>query len=63
MTQDELFELLGHQDILRDLDVKTLVLDLVRERLDQDELLQLFWSHLPELDEAYVKDYFYRRFY
>ncbi len=62
MTKDELFAMLGHQDVQRDLDVRTLVLDLIREKMSQEEILNLFWANLGDLDTAFVKEYLYRRF-
>lgn len=62
LTKEELYQLLGHEDILKDLDVKTLVLDLVRHKLTQDEILTIFWDHLGDLEASYVKGYRYRRF-
>lgn len=63
MTKEELYALLEGDDIVRVMDIKTLVLDLVRERMNQDELMALFWTHLPDMDEAFVRDYFYRKNY
>jgi hypothetical protein len=62
LTKDELYQLLGHQDIERDLDVKTLVMDLIRSKLTPDELMALMLDHLEDLDEAFVRGYLYRRF-
>ncbi len=62
MTQDDLYAMLGHTDVQRDLDIKTLVLDLVRERLTPDEMMALFWEHLGDLDESEVRGYLYRHF-
>jgi hypothetical protein len=62
VTKEELFEILGHQDIEKDLDVKTLVLDLIRDKLTQEEIHELFWKHLGDLDQEFVRGYFYRRF-
>jgi hypothetical protein len=62
LRQEALYDLLGHQDVMKDLDVKTLVLDLIRERASEEEILAIFWRHLEELDEAFIKGYFYRRF-
>lgn len=61
MTKDELFALLGTQDIHQEMDVKLVVLDLLRERLDLDEITELFWKHLPGLDAEFIADYFYRK--
>lgn len=60
MTKDELEQLLGGEELLRTLDVKTLVLDIVRELPDQ-ELLTIFWTKLPELSKDYVRDYLYMK--
>lgn len=62
LTPDDLYTLVGHTEIQKDLDVKTLVLDLIRERIPQDEIISIFWRHLEGLDEEFVKGYFYRRF-
>ena len=60
MTKDELNALLAGEDLLRTLDVKTLVLDIVRE-LPEQELLSIFWDKLPELSKEYVRDYLYMK--
>lgn len=60
MTKDELEQLLSGEDLLRTLDVKTLVLDIVKE-LPEQELLAIFWSKLPELSKDYVRDYLYMK--
>ncbi len=62
VTEEELFAMLGHQDVHKDLDVKTLVLDLIREKLTQEEISDLFWKHLGDLDPDFVRGYIYRRF-
>ncbi|HEY9688050.1 MAG TPA: hypothetical protein V6C52_13835 [Coleofasciculaceae cyanobacterium] len=60
MTKEELEALLAGEDLLRTLDVKTLVLDIVRDLPDQ-ELLSIFWSKLPDLTKDYVRDYLYMK--
>ena len=60
MTKEELESLLAGEDLLRTLDVKTLVLDIVRDLPDQ-ELLSIFWSKLPQLSREYVRDYLYMK--
>jgi len=60
MNKDELTSLLDGDDLLRTLDVKTLVLDIVRE-LPDEELLTIFWSKLPDLSKEYVRDYLYMK--
>lgn len=60
MNTEELEALLGGQELLRTLDVKTLVLDIVRD-LPEQELLSIFWAKLPELSKEYVRDYLYMK--
>lgn len=60
MTKDELEQLLAGEDLLRTLDVKTLVLDIVKD-LPDEELLSIFWSKLPDLPKDYVRDYLYMK--
>ncbi len=60
MTKDELEALLAGEDLLRTLDVKTLVLDIVKDLPDQ-ELLSIFWDKLPDLSKDYVRDYLYMK--
>lgn len=60
MTKEELESLLAGEDLIRTLDVKTLVLDIVRDLPDQ-ELLAIFWSKLPQLSKEYVRDYLYMK--
>jgi hypothetical protein len=60
MTKEELESLLAGEDLIRTLDVKTLVLDIVRDLPDQ-ELLTIFWSKLPQLSKEYVRDYLYMK--
>lgn len=60
MTKEELETLLAGEDLLKTLDVKTLVLDIVRE-LPEQELLSIFWSKLPALSKDYVRDYLYMK--
>jgi hypothetical protein len=63
LTPEELYALLGHDDVTRDVDIKTMVLDIVRERMTDDEVQTIFWRYLIELDERFIKDYLYRRNY
>jgi hypothetical protein len=60
MTKEDLEDLLGGEELMRTLDVKTLVLDIVRE-MSQEELLTIFWSKLPELEKEYVRGYLYMK--
>jgi hypothetical protein len=60
MTKDELQELLAGEELLRILDVKTLVLDIVKE-MPEEELMSIFWNKLPGLQPEYVRDYLYMR--
>lgn len=60
MTEQELEALLGGEDLLKTLDVKTLVVDIVREMPDQ-ELLDIFWRHLSEISVENLRDYLYMK--
>ncbi|WP_303675046.1 hypothetical protein [Vampirovibrio chlorellavorus] len=60
MTQEELNTLLAGEELLRTLDVKTLVLDIVRE-MPEEEMLTIFWDKLPQLRQEFVKDYLYMK--
>ena len=60
MTPEELDAFLSGEDVSHTLDVKTLVLDLVRNMSD-DEINQIFYSKLPDLTPDYLRDYLYMR--
>ncbi len=60
MTEDELNKLLGGEDLEKTLDVKTLVLDIVR-KMDDKEILAIFREKLPNMTEEHIKDYYYMR--
>ena len=60
MNKDELESLLDGEELIRTLDVKTLVLDIVRE-LPEEDLMKIFWDKLPELSKDYVRDYLYMK--
>ncbi len=60
MTKEELEALLDGEELLRTLDVKTLVLDIMRD-LPEQELVTIFWNKLPELSKDYVRDYLYMK--
>jgi hypothetical protein len=60
MTKEELDTLLAGEELMRTLDVKTLVLDIVRD-LPEDELAAIFWSKLPDLSKEEVRDYLYMK--
>ena len=63
MTPEELYTLVGNADrteLVKILDVKTLVLDTVREMPDE-ELLDILWKKLPGLSPDYVKDYLFMK--
>ncbi len=60
MTKEELESLLAGEELIKTLDVKTLVLDIVRE-LPEEELLAIFWNKLPALKPEYVRDYLYMK--
>ncbi len=58
MTPEELETLLDGKNIHHVLDVKTLVLDLLKKQTPE-ELEQAFWQRLPELSEDCIKGYFF----
>lgn len=58
MNQAQLREILGKQSLFDRLDVRTLVIDLVRD-MPRDEVEQLFMQKLPQLEESTLRDYFY----
>lgn len=60
MTKDELDQLLAGEELMKTLDVKTLVLDIVRE-MNEDELLTIFWNKISALEQEYVRGYLYMK--
>lgn len=60
MTPDELNGYLEDQDLSQAIDVKTLVLDLVR-KMELDEIQEIFWKKLEELSLDDIKGYFYMK--
>ena len=60
MTEEELNLLLAGGNLMHTLDVKTLVLDIVRD-LSDEEILKIFWSKMPGLSKEYVRDYLYMK--
>lgn len=61
MTEDQLQQLLDGEELIRRLDVKSLVIDLISKQTSTEELINFFKSKLPELDEAYVKRFIYMK--
>jgi hypothetical protein len=58
MTPEQLRALLGNNDIHQTLDVKTLVIDIVRKK-KPEELEPLFWENLDQIEEKQIQDYFF----
>jgi hypothetical protein len=58
MTPEQLRALLGNNDIHQTLDVKTLVIDIVRKKKPED-LEPLFWENLDQIEEKQIQDYFF----
>jgi hypothetical protein len=58
MTTDELNQLLDGRELHNTMDVKTLVIDLVR-KMDDPSIEQIFWQQLPHLSTDHIKGYFY----
>lgn len=61
MTEDELKKLLDGEELTRRLDIRSLVVDLISKQTSTEELLEIFKTRLPELDEAYVKRFTYMK--
>ncbi|MDX2084501.1 MAG: hypothetical protein SFZ03_03840 [Candidatus Melainabacteria bacterium] len=60
MTEDELNQMLDGQELLKTMDVKTLVVDVVRQ-MNDEEILDIFWKKLPTLNAQEVRGYFYMK--
>lgn len=60
MTPEELSQLLAGDSVNQTLDIKTLVMDIVRNMSDA-EIQQIFYAKLPDLTSDYVKDYLFMR--
>jgi hypothetical protein len=60
LKPEELETLLNKEPLLDALDVKTLVLDRIKQ-MEPKELLPLFESFLPELEAEKVQGYLYIR--
>ncbi|MFM7468683.1 MAG: hypothetical protein ACKO37_04200 [Vampirovibrionales bacterium] len=60
MKREELEALLEGEDLMQTVDVKTLVLDLVKQ-FKKEELLDIFWEKLPDLESDWLRGYFYMK--
>jgi hypothetical protein len=60
MTPEELESMLEGRNLMATLDIKTLVLDMVRH-MSEEELLEIFWKKLDMLNTDEVRGYFYMR--
>lgn len=61
MTEEELKKLLCDKDLLKTLDIKSLVLDYFAKKSSMEQIVNIFYEKLPEFDEAYVKRFTYMR--
>lgn len=61
MTEDELIKILNGDELLKKIDIKTLILDQIMKHTTMDELVEIFYKKLPGLDEAYVKRFIYMK--
>mgnify|MGYP006291187713 CR=1 FL=1 len=61
MTEDQLKQLLNGEDIHKRLDLKSLVLDLLKNKSTKKEILDIFYQKLPDLNEAYVKRFIFMK--
>jgi hypothetical protein len=60
MQKEDLQILLEGEELLKALDIKTLVLDLVKEMPDE-QVMGIFWDKLPTLEIETVREYLYMR--
>lgn len=60
MTEEELYALADAPNLFDVLDVKTMVLDLVRA-MSPEEQLALLITKLPQMTPETVREYFYMR--
>lgn len=58
MTQDDLERILEGKDLLNTIDIRTLILDILKNS-PEDKISELFYSTLPDIDEDYLKRFFY----
>ena len=61
MTEEELEKLLDGEELLKKLDVKTLVMDLLSKHTSMEDICEIFYSKLPGLDGNYVKRFIYMK--
>lgn len=61
MTEDELKQLLNNEDLLRKIDVRTLILDYYMKQVSIEEIIDIFHKKLPEFDESYVRRFIYMK--
>ena len=54
-------EILETNDIESRLDIKSLVLDLVKRHFSHEQIMQMFYDHLPQLDEEYIRKFIFMR--
>lgn len=60
MTNEQLQQLLEGEDLAHSIDVRTLVLDELRQA-DNDRIMALFWELLPQVDDTKLQRYFYMK--
>lgn len=61
MTEEELAKILDGEELLKKIDVKTLVIDLFMRHSTMDDLLAIFKERLPNLEDSYVKRFIYMK--
>jgi len=61
MTEDELKKLLDGEDLLKKLDVKSLVIDHFMRNSTIEEAMEIFYKKLPLLEESYVRRFIYMK--
>ena len=58
MTQDDLERLLEGKDLLNTVDIRTLILDILKN-FPEEKIVELFYSNLNDIEEDYLKRFFY----
>ena len=58
MTRDDLEKLLEGKDLLNTIDIRTLVLDILKSTSDE-KISELFYLNLENIEEDYLKRFLY----
>lgn len=61
VQKQELLELVGHDNAGQEMDIRLVVLDAIRQKMDDTEIEKLFWENLHRFSLEDIKGYFYRK--